>query len=79
MKWKKVSKASGYIIQFSTDKKFKKDLRKVTVGKSKTVSKTVGKLKAGKKYYVRVCAYVKSGGKKIQGNWSKVKSVKVKK
>ena len=78
VKWKKVPRASGYIVQLSTDKKFKKDLKKVTISKSKTVSKTVGKLKAGKKYYVRVCAYVKSGGKKIQGKWSKAKTVKVK-
>lgn len=34
VKWKKDPKASGYIIQFSTDKK---DLRNITVQKSKTV------------------------------------------
>ena len=50
----------------------------VTVSKYKTVSRTVKKLKAGKKYYVRICAYAKSGGTKVQGNWSKSKTVKVK-
>lgn len=79
VKWKKDTKASGYIIEYSTDKKFKKNVGKVTVSKNKTTSKKISKLKAGKKYYVRVCAYTVSKGNKIKGAYTKAKMVKVKK
>ena len=78
VKWKKDKSATGYMIECATDKKFKKNKVTVTVSKYKTVSRTVKKLKAGKKYYFRICAYAKSGGTKVQGNWSKSKTVKVK-
>ena len=42
-----------------------------------TVKYKVSKLKAKKKYYVRVRAYVKTGGKTYYGKWSKVKSTTV--
>lgn len=79
VKWKKDNKASGYLVGFATDSKFKKNKVRTTVNKNKTLSATVKKLKPGKKYYVRVCAYAKSGKTKVQGDWSKVKTVKVKK
>ena len=78
-KWKKDGKASGYLIECATDKKFKKNKVKAEVKKNKTVTATVKKLKGGKKYYVRVCAYAKSGNTKVCGDWSKAKAVKVKK
>ena len=79
VKWKQDKKASGYLIECATNQEFTKNKVKMTVGKNKTVSATVKKLKPGKKYYVRVCAYAKSGKTKIQGDWSKAKMVKVKK
>ena len=78
VKWKKDKKASGYIIQYSTDKKFKKNVKKAVVTKNQTVTKKITKLKPGKKYYVRVCAYKNSHGKKVQGSYGTVKSVKLK-
>lgn len=48
VKWKKDKKASGYIIEYSTDKKFKKNVKKNIVSKNKTVSKKITKLKPGK-------------------------------
>lgn len=77
VKWKKDKKASGYIIQYSTDKKFKKNVKKAVVTKNQTVTKKITKLKPGKKYYVRVCAYKNSHGKKVQGSYGTVKSVKL--
>ena len=74
--WKKVS-CSGYQIEYSTNKNFKKS-KKVTVKSAKTTSKKISKIKKGKKYYFRVRAYKNSDGKKIYGAWSKVKSVKCK-
>ncbi len=82
--WKKQkTQTTGYQVQYSTDKKFKKNNKTVTISKNSTTSKSVGKLKAKKKYYVRVRTYktVKFGGKsvKLYSGWSKAKSVTTKK
>ena len=81
--WKKQrTQTTGYQVQYSTSSKFKK-AKTVTVSKNKTTSKSVGKLSAKKKYYVRVRTYktVKIGGKsvKLYSGWSKAKSVTTKK
>lgn len=76
--WAKVSGVKGYQIQYSSDKKFKKNNKSVTVTKQKTTKATVKKLKSKKKYYVRVRTYKTLNGKKIYSSWSKVKSVKTK-
>ena len=78
VEWKKVGGVSGYEIQLATDKKFKKNKKTVTVKKQKTTKTTVKKLKAKKKYYVRVRTYKIVNGKKVYSSWSKVKSVKTK-
>ena len=78
VEWKKVSGVKGYQVQVATDKKFKKNKKTVTVKKQKTTKTTVKKLKAKKKYYVRVRAYKTVNGKKVYSSWSKVKSVKTK-
>lgn len=72
----KVSKADGYQICYSRNKKWKK-AKKITV-KASVTKKTIKKLKRKKKYYVRVRAFRKSGKKKLYGNWSAVKKVKIK-
>lgn len=82
--WKKQkTQTTGYQVQYSTDKNFKKNNETVTISKNSTTSKSVGKLKAKKKYYVRVRTYktVKFGGKsvKLYSGWSKAKSVTTKK
>ena len=76
--WAKVSGVKGYQIQYSSDKKLKKNNKSVTVTKQKTTKTTVKKLKSNKKYYVRVRTYKTVNGKKIYSSWSKVKSVKTK-
>lgn len=76
--WAKVSGVKGYQIQYSSNKKFKKNNKSVTVTKQKTTKATVKKLKSKKKYYVRVRTYKTVNGKKIYSSWSKVKSVKTK-
>lgn len=78
LKWKKDSKASGYIISYSTSKKFKK-AKTVIIKKNSTVKTTLKKLSAGKTYYVRICSYKKVGKKRLSGAYSKVKKVTVKK
>lgn len=76
--WKRDKSATGYQIEYSTDSKFSGS-KKVTVKGEKNTSKTIQKLKANKKYYVRVRAYKKVGSKIIYGDFSKTKSVKIKK
>ena len=78
VQWKKVGGVKGYQVQVATDKKFKKNKKTVTVKKQKTTKTTVKKLKAKKKYYVRVRTYKTVNGKKVYSAWSKVKSVKIK-
>lgn len=78
IEWKKVSGVNGYEIQVATDKKFKKNKKTVTVKKQKTTKVTVKKLKAKKKYYVRIRTYKTVKGKKVYSSWSKVKTVKTK-
>lgn len=72
---KKVKGAKGYLVQYSTNKKFKG-------AKSKYVKKnsaTIKKLKSKKTYYFRVKAYKMNGKKKVLSKkWSAVKKVKVK-
>lgn len=84
VKWKKQTKqVTGYQIQYATNSKFTKNKKTITINKNKTTSKTVSKLKAKKKYYVRVRTYktVKINGKstKIYSAWSKAKTVTTKK
>ena len=84
VKWKKqATQTTGYQVQVATNKKFKKNKKTVTIKKQKTTKTTVKKLKAKKKYYVRVCTYktVKINGKSIRiySGWSKAKAVTTKK
>lgn len=75
--WKKDKKASGYQIRFSASKKFKAG-KTVWVKKNRKTSVKLKKLKAGRRYYVKVRAYKKSGKKKIYGAYSRVKKKKLK-
>lgn len=82
--WKKQAKqTSGYQIQYTVDAKFKKSVVTKNVNNTKKVKLDVTKLKAKKKYYIRVRTYktVKMNGKskKIYSGWSKVKAVTTKK
>lgn len=76
--WKKDTRATGYQIMYSTDKKFRKNVKTVNIKKYKTTRCTVKKLARNKRYYVRVRSYKKVSGGKLYGSWSTVKYVKVK-
>ena len=78
VEWKKVSGVKGYQVQVATDKKFKKNKKTTTVKKQKTTKVTIKKLKAKKKYYVRIRTYKTVNGKKVYSSWSKVKTIKTK-
>ncbi|MDD5950137.1 MAG: fibronectin type III domain-containing protein [Lachnospiraceae bacterium] len=78
VKWKKqATQTTGYQIQYSTSSKFK-GAKTATVSKNKTTNKTISKLKAKKKYYVRIRTYRKIGSTKYYSSWSKAKTVTTK-
>ncbi len=82
LKWGKISdQAQGYEIQYSTKSSFaKKYTKSVKVKSYKTVSKTISKLKAKTKYYVRIRAYKKVGKTTYYSlKWSSQKAVTTKK
>lgn len=80
VKWKKVtSQTNGYEIQYSTKKNFKKNAKIVVIPKNKTTKKTIKKLKAKKKYFVRIRTYRLVDQVKYYSDWSKSKTVKTKK
>ncbi len=76
--WVKVKDVKGYEIQYSLDKKFKKNAKTVTVSKASTKTKTISKLTSKKNYYVRIRTYKISDKKKLCSKWSEVKSIKTK-
>ncbi|MBR1763379.1 MAG: leucine-rich repeat domain-containing protein [Eubacterium sp.] len=77
--WKKqATQTTGYQIQYSTSSKFK-NAKTVTVKKNKTTKTTVKKLKAKKKYYVRIRTYKTVSGTKYYSAWSATKTVTTKK
>lgn len=75
--WKRDKKASGYQIQYSLKKSFKKGVGKVAVKKNRITSKNLRNLKKGRVYYIRVRAYRVIDGKKAYGPYSKIKRVSV--
>ncbi len=83
VRWKKQKKQiSGYIIQYSTSNKFDKKYTKNLVVNKKSTTRTIKKLKSGKRYYVRIRVYntvkLNNKNKKLYSSWSKIKPVKIK-
>lgn len=76
--FKKSTGISGYTIQYSTNKKFKKNVATATAGKNDTSARLMNVV-PNKKYYVRICSYKEKNGTQVWcSDWSKVLSVKVK-
>lgn len=76
--WPEDKQAAGYIISYSKDKNFKKNVYSYTVSdSSKTSVNFSSKPKSGETWYVKYRAFVEVGGKKY-GNYSSVKCIKIK-
>lgn len=78
--WKKVKKATGYEIQYTT-KSFSntKATKTIKVSKAKATSAQLKKLKKKSRYKVRIRAvYTKAGYKTVTSKWSATKTVKTK-
>lgn len=72
--WKKVSGASYYDVQITSDSKLKGGKHYIKSGNSAKISKLV----SNRKYYVRVRACKKVNGKVYYGKWSSAKAVRAK-
>lgn len=70
--FKKQNKITGYQIQYSTASNFKN----AKYVKTTNTSSAVRNLSSGKKYYVRVRTYKKSGKKYYYSSWSSTKTIK---
>lgn len=74
----KVNDASGYKIQYSTYKNFKKKVLTVNAGKNDTSARLL-EVVPDKTYYIRMCSFkIKNGEEVWNSDWSKTLSVKVK-
>ena len=74
----KIKKAKKYKTQVSKAKNFKKNVVTKTTNKLKVTIKSK-KFKNAKKVYVRAKAIVTLGDGSMEGPWSKIKKVKIKK
>lgn len=77
VKWNAGSNITGYQIQYGLKSSFK-GAKIVNVGNAKSTSKKIKKLKAKKKYYVRIRTFKTVNGKNYYSAWSAKKSVKTK-
>ncbi|MCM1285360.1 MAG: InlB B-repeat-containing protein [Acetobacter sp.] len=77
---KQADQTTGYQIQYATDKNFKSVRKHAYVKDTSVTKKTVRKLKANKKYYVRIRTYtdinVNGETVRLYSTWSSVKTVK---
>jgi hypothetical protein len=70
VKYSQNKKATGYEIQYSTDKTFKTGAKTLLIVTNDTISWKITGLKKKKTYYVRVRTYRTSSGKKSYSTWS---------
>ena len=77
IKWGRNAAATGYQIQYSTDKTFRSGNKSVTVTGAGTISKVIGGLAKGQTCYVRIRTYKTVANVKYWSAWSAVKSVKI--
>ena len=78
VRWKRNKVGNGYELQYSTDKKFKKNVKTVKIKGNKTTSKTLKGLKKGT-WYVRIRTVKTQDEGQAASKWSAAKKVKVKK
>ena len=74
--WKLLKNIEGYQIEFSRNKDFS-DSKKAKIREPKDLARVLKKLKAGKKYYMRVRLFATVKKKRHHSDWSKVKTVKL--
>ena len=77
--WKKnTTQTTGYQLIYSTDKKFKKKYKKVTIRDNEQLAKTIKKLKGKQTYYVSIRTYKTIKNGYVFSEWSNIIKVKTK-
>lgn len=66
----KMKGVSGYELLYSTDSKFKKNVKKLVIKKANSSKAIIKGLQKKKKYYFKMRAFVKVNGKKLYGDYS---------
>ncbi len=75
VKWNKcTTSATGYQIVWAKDKKFKKVVATKTITGRRYKTYTGKNFTKGRKYYVKIRAFKKAGGKTYYGAWSNIKA-----
>ncbi|MDO4978076.1 MAG: N-acetylmuramoyl-L-alanine amidase [Eubacteriales bacterium] len=69
LKWGKVSKATGYQIQYSTSSTYK-NAKTINVAKGTSTSKAIAKLSTKKDTYIRIRSVRKSGTTTVYSKWN---------
>nr|WP_296048011.1 transglutaminase domain-containing protein [uncultured Blautia sp.] len=77
IQWKKNGSATGYEVQYSTNKTFKSGVKTKSITNASTIKYTAAGLTSQKTYYVRVRAYKTVGKNKLYSSWSGIKTVKI--
>ena len=78
VRWKRNAKATGYQVQYATNKKFGRAKLRTVKGAKKTAV-TLKKLAGKRKYYFRVRTYKVDAGRKYVSAWSGAKAATIKK
>ena len=78
VKWAGSSVFTGYQIQYAQNSAFTKSVKSFKIANPKTVQTIIKSLKTGTTYYVRIRSYHEFNGMTYFGEWSNVKSCKVK-
>lgn len=76
LSWSTQSHATGYQIRYSTNKKYKKNVKYKTYRKAETTKATLSNLSFHKKYYISVRAYKSNIG---NGKWSRTLAIRTNK
>ena len=76
--YKKNTIGTGYQIQFSLNKEFS-PANSATVTSNTTLTRKIGNLQKGQKYYVRIRTYKLVDGAKYYSGWSAIKAIRIKK
>lgn len=77
--WKKDPSVTGYVIKYTSDKAFKKGVKRIDIPKNSISSKTISRLTPNKRYYVCIYSYKTSGKNRINSSRSKTYSLTVRK
>jgi hypothetical protein len=78
VKWTPSKNFTGYQIKYATDKNFTKNVVAIKITDPKTAQTVIKNLKKGTTYYVTIRSYHEFNGMTYFGEWSNVKSCKVK-